>query len=49
MMDFFSANNADLSVDNSQSFKYKASLVGKTVDTVNNTNRSVKNTKIVVP
>ena len=38
-----------MSVDNSQSFKYKAALVGKTADTVNNTNSSVKNTKIVVP
>ena len=26
------ANNADLSVDNSQSFKHKAAFVGKTVD-----------------
>ena len=43
------ANNADLSVDNSQSFKYKAALVGKTVDIVNNSNSSVRNTKIVVP
>ena len=47
------AANADLTTDNgisnSQSFKYKAALVGKTKDAVNNTNRSVKNTKIVVP
>ena len=43
------ANNADLSVDNSQWFKYKAALVGKTSDAVNNTNSSAKNTKIVVP
>ena len=42
-------NNADLTADNSQSFKYKAALVGKTADAVNNTNSSVKNTKIVVP
>ena len=42
-------NDADLSIDNSQSFKYKAALVGKTADAVNNTNSSVKNTKIVVP
>ena len=42
-------NNADLTIDNSQSFKYKAALVGKTADAVNNTNSSVKNTKIVVP
>ena len=43
------ANNADFGVDNSQSFKYKAALAGKTVDAVNNTNSSVKNTKIIVP
>ena len=43
------ANNADLSVVNSQSFKYKATLVSKMADAVNNTNTSVKNTKIVVP
>ena len=38
-----------MSVDNSQSFKYKAAVVGKTADAVNNTNSSVKNTEIVVP
>ena len=47
------ANNADLNVNNGvfnfQSFKYKAALVRKTEDAVNNTNSSVKNTKIVVP
>ena len=43
------ANNADLTIDNSQSFKYKAALLGKTADAVNNTNSSVKNAKIVVP
>ena len=32
-----------------KSFEYKAALVGKTTDTVANTNISVKNTKIVVP
>ena len=42
-------NNADLTIDNSRSFKYKAALVGKTANAVNNTNSSVKNTKIVVP
>ena len=42
-------NNADLTIDNSQSFKYKAALIGKTANAVNNTNSSVKNTKIVVP
>ena len=41
-------NNADLTADNSQSFRYKASLVGKTANAVNNTNSSVKTTKIVV-
>ena len=41
-------NNTDLTVSNSQSFKCKVALVGKTADTVNNTNSSVKNTKIVV-
>ena len=35
--------------DNSQPFKYKADVVGKAVDAVNNRNSSVKNTKIVVP
>ena len=39
--------NADLAIDNSESFKYKATLVGKTANAVNNTNSSVKNTKIV--
>ena len=34
---------------NSQSFKYKAALVGKTANVVNNTNSFVKNTRIVVP
>ena len=43
------ANNADLSVDNSQPLKYKPPLVGKSADVVNNTNSSVKNTKVVVP
>ena len=43
------SNNADLSIDNSKLFKYKAALVGKTANAVNNTNSSVKDTKIVVP
>ena len=43
------ANNADLTINNSQSFKYKAALLGKTADAVNNTNSSVKDAKIVVP
>ena len=38
-----------MTVDNSQSFKYKVALVGKTADALNNTNRSVKNTKTVAP
>ena len=37
-----------MTVDHSQSFKYKATFVGKREDAVNNTNSSVKNTKIVV-
>ena len=47
--DEVTADNADLTVDNSQLFKYKAALVGKTANAVNNTNSSAKNTKIVVP
>ena len=42
-------NNADLSIYNSKSFKYKPALAGKPANTVNNTNSSVKDTKIVVP
>ena len=41
-------NDNALTVNNSQSIKYKAALGRKTADAVNNTNRSVKNTKIVV-
>ena len=41
--------NADLTIDNSQSFKKKAALLGKTANAVNNTNSSVKDAKIVVP
>ena len=33
-------NNVDLTVDNSQSFKYKATFVVKTANAINNTNRS---------
>ena len=47
--DEVSVNKADLTIDNSQSFKYKAALVGKTTDAVNNANISVKDAKIVVP
>ena len=44
----FSANDVELSADNSRSFKYKAALVGKTAD-VDNGNSFLKNTKIVFP
>ena len=43
------ANNTDLTTDSSESFKYKAALLRKTADTVNNTNSSVKEAKIAVP
>ena len=42
-------NNDDLTIDNSQSFKYEATLLEKTANVVNNTNSSVKIKKIVVP
>ena len=42
------ANNADLIIDNSQWFKYKAALVGKTAGAVNDTNSSVKEQKFVI-
>ena len=38
-------DNADLTIDNYQSFKYTAALVGKAANTVNNTNSSVKTQK----
>ena len=38
-------NNADLTTDDSHSFKYKAALAGKTTDAVNNTSSSVKKDK----
>ena len=38
-------NNPHLTIGNSQSFKYKAVLVGKTANAINNTNSSVKNRK----
>ena len=41
--------DANLTIDNSQSFKYKAALLEKTANAVNNTNSSVKDVKIVVP
>ena len=43
------AGNVELTVDNSQSFKYKAILLRKTANAVNNTNSSVKDAKIVLP
>ena len=42
-------DNAELTVDNSQSFKYKANLSEKTKAAVNNTSSFVKDAKIVVP
>ena len=42
------ANNVGLTINNSQSFKYKAAVVGKTANH-NNGKSSVKDTKIVVP
>ena len=47
--DTLPAGNVGLTVDNSQSFKYKEAILGKTADAVNNTNSSVKDTKTVVP
>ena len=47
--DKVSDNNADLAIDNSQSLKYKANLLGKTADGVNNTISFGKYEKIVVP
>ena len=41
-------NNANLTIDNSQSFKYKPALLGKSTNAVNNTNSSVKDAKILV-
>ena len=42
-------NNADLNINNSQSFKYKAALTGKKTANDNDGKGSVKDTKIVVP
>ena len=42
------AGNVDLTINNSQSFKYNAALLRKTAAAVNNTNSSVKKVKIVV-
>ena len=41
-------NPNNVALDNSTSFKYKASLLGKATDSDGN-NRSLKNTKTVVP
>ena len=38
-----------MTIDDSQSFKYKAALSGKTANAVANTNSSVEDAKIVVP
>ena len=38
-----------MTINNSQSFKYKAALFGKTADAVANKNSSVKEAKIIVP
>ena len=46
--DEVSTNNADLNIDNFQSFKYKAALVGKTANH-NNGKIFVKDIKVVVP
>ena len=45
MADGVPPNNIGLSIDNSESSKYKAALVVKTADAVDNSNNSVKNTK----
>ena len=41
-------NPNNVAIDNSTSFKYKASLLGKAGDADDN-NRSLKNTKLAVP
>ena len=46
--DEFPANNAQLTINNSQSFKYKTALVGKTENAVADINSSVKDAKKVV-
>ena len=42
------AGNPNVALDNTASFKYKASLLGKATDADGN-DRSLKNTKIAVP
>ena len=41
-------NPTNVALDNSTSFKYKASLLGKAIDAYGN-DRSLKNIKIVIP
>ena len=41
-------NHLNVALDNSTSFKYKASLLGKTIDADDN-DRSLKNIRLVVP
>ena len=43
------ADNGDLTINNSQSFRYKVTLLGKAANAVNDTNSSVKEAKIFVP
>ena len=43
------ANNADLTINNSQSFKYKAAFVGKKIANAKDGKSSVEDTEIVVP
>ena len=43
------ANNADLTINNYQSFKYKTAIAEKKTANHNNGKRSVEDTKIVVP
>ena len=43
------ADNANSSINNYQSFKYKAALLVKTANAVANTNSFVKKVKVVVP
>ena len=38
-----------MTIDNSQSFKYKVALLGKTANAVGSTDSFVKDAKIVVP
>ena len=47
--DEFTGDSADLTIDGSKSFKYKAALVGKTADAASGTNSSVNDAKTVVP